>query len=62
MIDQETPPTGAAGERRGKHARASIRLRINLTSLCYLGELKTIKTAWEYYNEGIFVATLPYCV
>ena len=35
-------------------ARPSHRLIIHLILLCYLEELKPLKTAWEYYNEGMY--------
>ena len=41
-------------EPRGR--RTSRVLRIYLTFLCYPEELKTLKTAWEHYNEGTWVA------
>ena len=38
-------------------ASPSHRLIIHLILLCYLEELKPLKTAWEYYNEGMYAST-----
>ena len=38
------------------------RLRVHLILLCYPGEPKTLKTAWEYYNEGMYAATSRHIV
>ena len=39
---------------RGKPLASLDTLRIHLICLCYPGEQKTLKTAWEYYNEGTY--------
>ena len=49
LIDPETPP---AGDQRGKRASPVTRSRTDLTFLCYIEEMETTKTAWEYYNES----------
>ena len=40
----------------------SHRLRIHLILLYYVEELKPLKTAWEYYNEGMYASTSRYIV
>ena len=54
-IGQDIPP---AGDQRGK--RAPVILSLELTFPCHLEEMRTIKTAWEYYNEGMYAATARY--
>ena len=43
-------------------ARSSHRLRTHLILLYYVEELKPLKTAWEYYNEGMYASTSRYIV
>ena len=36
-------------------------LRVCLIHLCYPEEPKTLKTAWEYYNEGALGSHITVC-
>ena len=40
----------------------SHHLIIHLILLCYPEELKPLKTAWEYYNEGMYASTSRHIV
>ena len=55
LIEQESPlPTSSPGKPIPHH------LRIFLIHLCYTEDPKTLKTAWEYYNEGALGVLQPH--
>jgi len=51
------PPAQPTGKRIPFH-----RLRIRLIFLCYPAKPKIPKTAWEFYNEGMYAAVQPHTV